>query len=648
MISFFRRIIKSKWGAAIGAAFLALVAFAFAAGDISSLEGGNPFRNLFSSSATKIGGEKLADSDVQARVQRVFEQQRRDNPAMQIAQFLEMGAVPQIYDQLIAGIALSEFAHKQGIYTSKRMVDAQIASIPAFHDAAGKFDQALFRQMLSAQRISEQELRHDLTQELTGKLVLTPASLGAHVPDSLVLPYASLLLEAREGRIAAIPSAVFPAGANPNDQQLADFYKKNADRYTVPEQRRLRYALVDAQRFTAAAAPTDSEITKYYNDNKAKYAARETRTIDQLILPTEAAAKAALTAGSLANAAKKDGLSVSTLKETEKADFAKQSSAQMADAVFAAAEGKLAGPHKVALGWAVYEVRGVQKIAAKPLEAVKGDITTTLRAEKSQSLLSNFTSKVENEIANGSTFEEATRDNGLKIETTPLVIATGQSIENADFAPSQEIAALLQPAFDMDAEDDPQFVTIADQQRYALLDVTDITAAAPPPLEKVKSVIVQHYKLSQSANKAKALADKLKAEIEKGASFDKALAGAGVALPAPQKVAGRRADLLRSDQRPPAEISILFAMAAGTVKIMPIPNDNGYFLIMLDKIQQGDAAKVPGLVDKVRGDLVAVVAGEYADQFERAIERSLGVKHNPATISRVTQELRRVNGAATE
>jgi len=645
MISIFRRLIGSKVGAGIGILFLALVAFAFAASDITS-SGNFSFGGLGGGNATKIGGRKLLDSEVQARVQRVFEQQRRDNPGMQIAQFIELGAVPQIYDQLVAGITLSEFAHRQGVHVSKRMVDAQIAQIPAFHDATGKFDQNVFRQLLTSQRLSEKELRADIEQEMTGRLIVTPATLGARLTDSLVLPYASLLLEAREGRIAAIPAAAFPGADKPTDAQLADFYKKNADRYTVPEQRRLRYAVVDAERFAAAAAPTDSEISKYYAANKDKYGARETRTVDQLILPSESAAKEALNAGSLAAAAKKDGLSVSTATQVSKADFASQSSPQAADAAFAAPQGKIAGPVKVALGWSVFQVTAVQKIAERPLDAVKGEITATLKADKSKALLSDFTSKVEDEIANGATFDEAVKDNGLKIETTPLLLATGQSVEKADYKAPDDVKPLLQPAFGMDADDDAQFVPIVQQQRYALVDVTDIVAAAPPPLEKVKPVIVQHYLLHQGALKAKALADKLKAQIDKGTPFDKALAGAGVALPPAQKVAGRRAELLRGDRRPPAEISILFAMASGTAKILPIPEDRGYFLVMLDKIQQGDAAKVPGLVDQVRGDLTNVVANEYGDQFERAIERSLGVKRNQATISRVTQELRKINGAA--
>ena len=85
-------------------------------------------------------------------------------------------------------------------------------------------------------------------------------------------------------------------------------------------------------------------------------------------------------------------------------------------------------------------------------------------------------------------------------------------------------------------------------------------------------------------------------------------------------------------------------MAVGTTKVVPIGNDQGYFIVQLDRIQQGDAAKVPGLVDRIRSDIGNVVSGEYAQQFERGIERDLKVKRNPQSVARVTQELRRANG----
>jgi len=645
MISFFRRLMSSKLGTGLALGFLALVAFAFIAGDIGSSGSGlGSLTGFGSGSATKIGSQSLTDSDVQSRAQSVFEQQRSQNPTMQIGQFLAMGAVPEIYSQLVAGTVLGEFARQQGIYISKRMIDARIAAIPAFQDASGKFSQDVFRQMLAARGISEKALRDDIEMEIKNQLMLVPAGLGARLGNSLVLPYASLLLESREGRIAAIPSAAFRPAAAPTDAQLKAFYSAHADRYTIPEQRRLRYAVVDVERFAAAATPTESDIAKYYAAHKADYAARETRTLHQLIVPTEAAARAALGAGSLARAAKANGLEVATFATLAKGAFAQQSSPAIAEAAFAAPQGKIVGPFKTPLGWALVEAAAVQKTAEKPLAAVRGPISEALKAEKRKTLLANFVSKVENDITNGATFDEVVKDNGLRTETTPLLLSTGQSVENPAYKASADVPPLMKPAFDMEADDDAQFAPIKAQERYALLDVTDIVAPAPPPLAKVKAAIAQQYQLSQGAVKAKALADRLKAQIARGMPLDKALAAAGVALPAPQTVAGRRADLLRTDRRPPAEIAILFAMAKGSVKILPIPNDQGYFLVQLNKVQEADAAKVPGLVDRVRGDIAPVVASEYGSQFERAVERQLGVTRSPAAVARVTQALRRANG----
>jgi len=646
MISFLRRIIGSKFGAAFGLVFLALVAFAFVASDLGNQAGMPSFAG--GGVSTKIGGETLTEKEVTDRVQRAFERQRSESPGLRIGDFLAAGAVKGVYDQLVSALSFNEFAADQGMYVSKRMIDAEIAAIPAFHDASGKFSQTIYRQLLAERGLSDAALRDDVAQQLNGRLLIGPAALGTGLGNDMVLPYASLLLEAREGRIAAIPSVAFKPERQPTDQELQAFYARNTDRYTIPEQRKLRYAVIDAERFAAAANPTDSEIAKYYADNRAKYAARETRTIEQLILPTESAAREAAKSTSLNAAAQADGLAVAVLEAKQKDAFASDTSGAAADAVFAAPQGRLVGPVKLPLGWALFQTRAIQKVAETPLAQAKPQITETLKAQKNKTLLSDFTAKIEDEVANGATFDEVVKDHGLTVETTPPLLATGQSVAVEGFVPVADIAPLLKPAFDMEGDDDPQLVPVTPDSRYALLDVTDIVAPAPPPLDKVKPVVLQQYLLHQGAAKAKALADRLRTEIEKGKPFDKALAEAGVALPPPQTVAGRRADLLRGDRRPPAEISILFAMAQGSVKLMPIPGDRGWFLILLNRIQPGDAAKVPGLVDRVRADMSGVIAAEYGEQFGRAIERALDVKPNPALLNRVTQELRRINGGAAQ
>ncbi|RXR30002.1 peptidyl-prolyl cis-trans isomerase [Sphingobium fluviale] len=645
MIGFIRRIIGSKFGAVFALLFLATVAFAFIAGDVTSGNYGS-FNLIGGGTSTKIGSESLPDTEVQSRVQRAFEQQRRENPGMKIDDFLKLGAVEGVYGQLVTALSLEEFARKQGIHISKRMIDAEIANIPAFQDATGKFSQSTFHQMLTSQGVSEDALRKDIAQQISGRIVATPASFGARMTDSLVLPYASLLLEAREGRIAAIPSTAFPPAAAPTDAQLADFYKRNAGRYTIPERRSLRYAIVDASRFDTAATPTESEIASYYASRKAEFAARETRDIQQLILPTESAAKAAAGSVSLAAAAKANGLEALTLKAVSKADYAKSASAAAADAAFAAPQGKIVGPVKLALGWALIQTGAIQTIAEKPLASVKPQIIAMLKAQKRAALLSDFVAKAEDSIANGATFDEVVKDNGLATATTPALLATGQNINDPAYQPSAEIAPMLKAAFGMEADDDPQMVPIAQAERYALVRVGDIVAAAPPPLAQVRPIVAQQYLLNQGAAKAQVLAQKIQADVAKGMPLDKALAQAGVPLPPVQTIEGRRADLLRQDQRVPAHISILFAMAPSSVKMMPIPNDQGSFVIQLNAIKQGDAAKVPGLVDTVRTELSGLVGNEYTEQFARAAERELGVKRNAATVVNVTKALRDANGSA--
>ncbi|CAN5311886.1 peptidyl-prolyl cis-trans isomerase [soil metagenome] len=649
MLSFFRRFIGSRVGAYIALGFLLLIGFAFAAGDITG-SGGLSVLGGSGDTVAKVGGRSLSTADVQSRTQKVFEQQRRSNPGLQIGEFLAQGGLTQVFDQMVAGLTVSRFAEKQGMSVSKRMVDGQIAAIPAFQDASGAFSQDLFRQLLGREGVSEQTLREDISRDLIGKQLVGPAGLDARLPNDLALPYASLVLEARTGKIAAIPAAAFLTAADPTPAQLQAYYTSNAARFTVPEQRRLRYAVIDAERFATAAVPTDAEIGAYYTQNKASYAASETRDFEQLILPTEAAAKtiaADVRAGkSMATAAQATGLAVATLKAQTRETLARASSDAAAQSGFTTPQGGLIGPLRTPLGWAILRVTAITSTPEKTLAQVRPQIVKQLEVQKQQKLLSDFTGKIEDQVGNGATFDEAVKDNGLAVETTPPLLATGQNVQQPDYKPSPDIQPLLQAGFGMAADDDAQIVPITAEKRYALLDVGDIIAAAPPPLDKVRPIVLQQYKLSQGNAKAKTLANQLRAKIAKGMKLEDALASAGVPLPPVQKAGGRRADIMRDDKRPPEELAILFAMAPGSVKILPISGDRGYFIVQLDQIVRGDAGKQPQLVAQVRDQLGTAASGEYAEQFERAIEKQLKVTRNTVALAKIEQELRRANGGA--
>lgn len=646
MLAVFRRFIRSRFGAVFAILFLAVIAGAFVLGDLSSGQFGSSLTGG-GGTAAKAGSHKLSQNEVQDRIQRVYENARKSNPGLLIGDFFAQGGATQVFDQLVASLTLRAFADDQGVHISKRLVDAQIAQIPAFQDAAGNFSQDNFRSLLIRERITEQALRDDISREILQRQLLGPVGLGVKLSDSLVLPYASLLLEARQGTIAAIPAVAFLDDKAPTDAQLADYYKRNADRFTIPEQRRIRYAVIDAQRFAQASQPSDAEIATAYNQNKAAYAAKQSRSVEQLVLPTQAGAKAIADkvkgGTSLSAAAKGAGLEALTLADQSQAALTASAGKAIADAAFAAKQGDLVGPVRGSLGWVVLRVTAITETPARPLASVRGELVETLRAQKEKALLTELTGKLEDQIADGGTFEEVVKDNGLKLETSPLLLATGKQVEDSAYVPSADLQPLIAPAFAMNADDDAQLVPITPDKRYALIAASEIVAAAPPPLAKVKALVQAQYKLNQGNEKAKKVAEDIRAKVAKGMKLADAVAAVGVKLPAPQVLGGRRADIMRGEQRPPAEVAILFSMAANTVKTLPIGQDRGTFVVQLNAIQRGDAKGQPELLKQVRDQLGEVVGQEYGQQFERAVEKQLGVTRNAKAVADARSALTATN-----
>ena len=88
-------------------------------------------------------------------------------------------------------------------------------------------------------------------------------------------------------------------------------------------------------------------------------------------------------------------------------------------------------------------------------------------------------------------------------------------------------------------------------------------------------------------------------------------------------------------------------MTQGSAKLLSAPNDAGYFVVKLDKIEPKDASKGNDeLVAGTQQGLGSVIGDELADQFSRAVRGKVGVKQNPQAIATIRQELGGGAGAA--
>ncbi|WP_417621576.1 SurA N-terminal domain-containing protein [Parasphingorhabdus sp.] len=643
MISFFRRIFSSKLGLFLTFCFVGLIAIAFATADVSS---NGTFGGVTGSgTAAKVGDSKLTTAELSQSVNNAFRGQQRENTALDLKSFINGGGFDDVLERLINSFAIADFGTKYGMAAGKRLVDGEIANIPTFQGADGQFSEENFRRALQQQGINETQLRDDFTRNLLADQLLTAAGFGAAVPQKLVVPYASLLLESREGQIATVPSVAFIENSKPAKAAVAAFYAKNASRYTIPERRTIRYALFEKSRFNDKIKPSEKEIAGYYNLNKARYSASETRNLNQVILPTQAAAKALadkINGGtSLEQAAQSVGLSAAEVGSISKTDFASNASQAVANTAFSVPSGAVAGPAQSALGWHIVKVKDIKQIPARSLEQVRSEIVSELTRAKIEEAMAELTVRLEDEFADGATLGDIAKAEELKIESTPALLANGQNPDDQNYRPIPEMQRILPVAFAVEADSDPQIVEIIPGQQYAAIDVTDIAEAAPPPLAQIEQLVNRDYMLSEGSKKAKAVADKIAKAVSSGTPLSKAMADAGVKLPRPERIKSTRADLARQSQQGqvPAPLSLMFSMAQGTAKPLAAPRDQGWFVVVLDKLNRGDASKREDLLKATKAQFKQVFGNEYTAQFINAMKADVGVERNDDSLTALKNQL---------
>ncbi len=640
MISFFRSFFQSKIGLAISFIFLALIAVAFAASDVT---GGATFGGVSSESVAEIDGDGIGTAEFSSTVSNAFNQFRQQNPQLDMAAFEAQDGIDGILEQMVGSYAASAFGQSIGLGASKRLVDSEIAGIQAFKGADGRFDETLFRNALAQQGLTEARVRLDIERGLLSDQLMIPATFGSKMASQMALPYAGLILEGREGNIAFVPSAAFAPKTAPSDAQLQSFFSRNGARYRIPERRVLRFASFITDRFRDQVKVSDAEIAALYKTRSAEFAATEKRDLEQLIVPTEAAAKAIAAkingGASMAAAAKDAGLAPVDLGLRSKEELTRDASPAVANAVFAAASGKVATPAKSALGWHVVRIDSISAIAGRSLAQVRATLENEIAQDKLRQTVSDFTANLEDRIADGASLADIAKDEKLTLEVSPELLANGQSPSRPDFAPIGAYQAMLPVAFGLEEDAGPQLVEVQQGKEFAIFEVQEIKRAAPPPLASIRDVVARDWALAQGLSSAKKLADSIAKSSRTSAALSKAVTGAKVPLPGIEQIATNRQTIMQQQGRVPPPVALLFSMAEGTTKVLEGPNRTGWFIVHLSKINRGDASKVPELLQATRTQLGQVVADEYGQQLMAAMKATTNVKRNPAAIKRVKDQL---------
>jgi peptidyl-prolyl cis-trans isomerase D len=543
MLQFFRNFFRSKIGIGVMMGFLGLIALAFASADVSNtgsfggVAGGDR--------VATVGKQRIDASALSQAASSAVDNLRAEQPTASMASFLAAGGLDQVLEQLIDRTAIGEFGRRHGIVASDRLIDSEIAKIAAFKGPDGRFSQDAFRQVIAQRGVSEKLIREDFAQGLIARQVLVPAAFGAVVPQEFALRYAAVLRERREGEVGLIPSASFAPAAAPTPEQLQAFYLKRQESYIRPERRTIRYAVFGDGVLKDIPAPTDAEIAARYEANKAKYAPSETRAFTQVIVPTEAAAKALAAEVSggtgLEPAARAKGLAAAKLDNAEPrgavgAGFRRRGRGSLR---CRARDRRDTCPLRPRLA----RPAGRRRDPQAGHDAGTGARRTGCGPEgiKRRAAINDVSARLEEEFDNGATLSDAAKELGVEIATTAPLLATGEVYGKPGETGPAVLGRALGAAFAMEGENQPQVAEVEPGKIFIIFDVARIEVSAPAPLKDIQAEVAAAWMLERGAEAARKAADTVVASVKKGTPLGQAFSALGKPLPRSQ--GGRSAGL---------------------------------------------------------------------------------------------------------
>jgi Parvulin-like peptidyl-prolyl isomerase len=643
MLSFFRRVSKSKIGTWVMAVILVAILAGFAAADISNFGSGKiGFGGMGSSTLAQAGDQEVSDREVSDAMQRRLQEARQQNPTADNSTIA--GDFDAVLESLLDQSALIAFADKYGLALSKRLIDAEITSIPGTKGLNGQVDQQSYQQFLTRARLTDAQVRQLIAGDLFQRLMLTPVAANARIPVGIATPYASMMLESREGEAAAVPIEPFKAGLNPSDSDIQQYYSSNRARYMIPEQRVLRFAAIGPDQVAGVSA-SPKEIADYYNANQATYGTSEKRSLTQVVVPDQATANAiaarAKGGQGLAAAAAPAGsnAAVSTQTDQTRQAYAGVAGDKVAAAAFAASSGAVVGPVQSDFGWVVIKVDSVKTAGGKSLSVATPEIAAKLNADKRKAAIEDVVDKLQNAIDGGSNFTEAAAANKLAVTNTPAVFANGTSKADPAFKLSPDLAPALKSGFELAPNDPPEVVALPNDRGYVLVSPLQVTPAAPAPLASIREQVAADWLNGQAIRRARAAATNIAAIASKGASLSDAVKQAGVPLPPVRPLAARRIQLASANGQVPVAMRLLFTMAQGKSQIAPEEQGRGFYVVKVNKVVPGNAILQPGLIGQMQRDLGRSAGQDIAQQFLTAVRKDVNTRRNESAIQALKTRL---------
>jgi peptidyl-prolyl cis-trans isomerase D len=613
----------------LGLILVALLVVSFAVWGIADIFTGYGRQTLISVGDTDISSQDYAR--VQQDVLRSMSQQQGRSLSLQEAR--AAGLDTRVLERLIGGAAVDTHAKHLGLGVSDDALLAQIMKDPAFQDASGNFSPLNFQAALRNIGMNEASYLYTLREQNLRRQLLVTVGEVAQSPKALMDALNQFNEERRILKYVLVPKSAADGVGAPTDEDLKKFYDNHQAKFTQPEYRKVGVLAVTPETVKDELNITEDDLKATYEAKKETLGNVERRQLQQIALPDMAAAKAAhqkITSGTdFVEVAKELGLTETDidLGTVSKKDFADVAIAEAAfkldkDAVSEPIEGKLGS-------FAVVRVVEIEPEKIPTFDEAKADLEKEILKDRSSGAIFDVHDQVEDELAAGSTLEEAAGKLKLDYKVIDQVDREGRTPGgSAVTLPAQKDLLIGVFATDAGIENDP---IDARDEGVIWYEVLGVTPSQLQPFDEVREAVESDWRGEATRNQVSKFAQGLVSALNNGSkTLD------GVAQELDTEILPTSA-LKRDDITVnvlPAAVSQAFTLPKGGFGSAPSGVDEGRIVFQVE-----DIVAAPVLDERVKKRLNSqiglLLSEDTIAEYFSALESRYGVRVNQQALAKL-------------